>query len=133
MGKTSKNKGRLVTLGDSAYSFFNAATGIHFVKGESKRLTPHQLSNAQIKRALHNGHLQFVLDESEGKKINNTPETTEDLVKKLSVMYEKGMEPSKIAQGFTDEQVDSMANHYGLSRDEGENSEEVIKAIIEQL
>lgn len=127
MGKSKKNT-RLVTLGDNAYSFYNAATGIQICKGEKKELTAHQLANTQIKRALHNGHLQYCTDNP--VYTPSEEEVTEKLLKRFKEMVASGMEPKKISKAFKDEEVDKIAKTFELTRDEGESSESVIETII---
>ena len=48
-------------------------------------------------------------------------------------MVEKGMESTKIAPAFSDEEVDKIAGEYGLARDKDENSVAVIQSIIDEL
>lgn len=128
----SKNSGsKKVTLGDGAYSFSDASTGIFIAKGEVKELTPRQLSTLKIKKALHTGHLQLVTVAADLKEKES--ENLSKLVSKFEAMVNKGLTSEKISGGFTDAEIDNIANEYGLVRDEGETSITVIDSIINEI
>ena len=48
-------------------------------------------------------------------------------------MVNKGLTSEKISGGFTDAEIDKIANEYGLVRDEGETSLTVIDSIINEI
>lgn len=134
MGKNNSKKTaveRFVTLGDSAYSFYDASTGIQISKGEKKKLTPRQLNSPKIKKALHNGHLQYAVNDNSPKVEKYTEEDVDNMKTRFEEMVNNGMEASKIATAFSDEEVDKIAGEYGLTRDKGEESVAVIQSIID--
>ena len=132
MGK-NKNKAaeRWVTLGDSAYSFYDASTGIQVTKGEKKKLTPRQLNSPKIKKALHNGHLQYAVNDNSPKVDKYDEEVVEGMKARFEEMVLTGMEASKIASAFSDEEVDKIAGEYGFTRGRDEASVAVIQSIID--
>lgn len=135
MGKkktTTATKSRCVMLGDMAYSFYDASTGIFIGKGDKKTLTARQLNSTKIKKALHTGHLQYTTDDSKPAEKYNE-EAIEAMVARFESMMKSGMEATKIAQGFSDEEVDKIAAEYNITRDEGDTSVDVITAIIIDL
>lgn len=133
MGKKQKQSAeRYVMLGDSAYSFYDASTGIFVGKGDKKKLTSRQLNSPKIKKALHNGHLQYAVDDNKPAEKYNE-QAIEALNDRFVAMVESGMEASKIAQAFSDEEVDKIAGEYNLTRDSGEQSVDVIQSIIDEL
>jgi len=133
MSKNKKTTERFVTLGDAAYSFYDASTGIFIGKGDKKKLTARQLNSPKIKKALHNGHLQYAANDNSPKVDKYDENAVENLKARFEAMVEKGMESSKIAQAFSDEEVDKIAGEYNLTRDKGENSVAVIQSIIDEL
>lgn len=133
MGKKNKTTERFITLGDAAYSFYDASTGIFIGKGEKKKLTARQLNSPKIKKALHNGHLQYAANDNSIKVEKYDQTAVDELKARFHAMVEKGMESTKIAQAFSDEEVDKIAGEYGLTRDEDEASAAVIQSIIDEL
>lgn len=133
MSNKNKKTERFVTLGDAAYSFYDASTGIFICKGDKKKLTARQLNSPKIKKALHNGHLQYAVNENSPKAEKYDENAVENLKTRFESMVEKGMESTKIAQAFSDEEVDKIAGEYGLARDKDENSVAVIQSIIDEL
>lgn len=133
MGKNKKQTSeKVVILGDSALSFYDASTGIFIGKGDKKKLTSRQLNSSKIKKALHNGHLQYAVDDN--KPVEKYDEESIQMMKdRFETMVTSGMEASKIAQAFSDEEVDKIADQYGLKRDSGESSVDVIQVIIESI
>lgn len=128
MGKKEKKvEGYPVTLGDQAYSFFDASTGIQITKGEVKVLNSRQFNCYKIKRALNTGHLKIA--SMEDNDLYNQAEV-DSLVERFEEMVKSGMEASKIAQAFTDDEVDKIAGEYGLTRDNGEDSAAVLQSVI---
>lgn len=129
MGKKDKKvEGYAVTVGDQAYSFFDASTGIQITRGEVKVLDSRQYNCPKIKRALSTGHLQLV-PEGYNSEMQNQSEI-DSMVERFEDMVKSGMEASKIAQAFTDDEVDKIAAEYSLTRDEGEDSTAVLNSII---
>lgn len=128
--KTPSNV-KYVTLGSAAHSFYDASTGIFISKGEKKMLTARQLNSPKIKKALHSGHLQYIAEDNKVKRYSE--EDIEKLVTKFTGMVEKGMEATKIASAFSDEEVDKIAAKYNLTRDTDEQSVSVIQTIISEL
>ena len=53
-----------VTVGNLAYSFHDASTGITVSKGEVVSLRSSQLNSPRIKQALNTGHLVYVHDDT---------------------------------------------------------------------
>lgn len=134
MGKNNKKTTeRFVTLGDAAYSFYDASTGIFIGKGDKKKLTARQLNSPKIKKALHNGHLQYAVNDNSPKVEKYDEHAVENLKVRFESMVEKGMESTKIAQAFSDEEVDKIAGEYNLTRDKNEDSAAVIQSIIDEL
>ena len=132
MGKNNKKVAeRWVTLGDNAYSFYDASTGIQITKGEKKKLTPRQLNSPKVKKALHNGHLQYAANDNSPKVEKYTEEDVETMKARFEDMVKAGMEASKISTAFSDEEVDKIAGEYNLTRDKGEDSVAVIQSIID--
>ena len=128
MGKKEKKvEGYHVTLGDQAYSFFDASTGIQITKGEVKVLNSRQFNCHKIQRALNTGHLKIA--SMEDSDLYNQAEV-DSLVERFEEMVKSGMEASKIAQAFTDDEVDKIAGEYGLTRDNGEDSAAVLQSVI---
>lgn len=127
----NNKKGKFVTLGARAFSFYDASTGIFIGKGDKKELTTRQLNSPKIRKALHAGHLQYVAEDNKVPKF--TQEDLEKLIARFQDMVEKGMEPAKIAKAFSDEEVDKIADNWGLTRDKGEKSIDVITTIISEL
>lgn len=128
MGKKEKKvEGYPVTLGDQAYSFFDASTGIQITKGEVKVLNSRQFNCSKIKKALNTGHLKIA--STEENDLYNQSEV-DSLVERFEEMVKSGMEASKIAQAFTDDEVDKIAGEYGLTRDNGEDSAAVLQSVI---
>lgn len=131
MGKNNKtNKSeRFVTVGESAYSFYDAATGINVVKGEKKKLSPRQLASPKIKRALSTGHLVYAAaDNKPVEKYNE--DALEKMKARFDDMVSSGMEASKIAQAFNLEQITKIAAEYEITPDEGDTVQTVVEAII---
>lgn len=127
--KKTKTTERVVILGNKALSFYDASTGIFIGRGDKKKLTQRQLSSPKIKKALHNGHLQYSVDDSKPVEIYDD-DAVEKLKENFETMVSNGMEASKIAQAFSDEEVDKIAAEYELTRDSGESSVDVIESII---
>lgn len=128
MGKKDRKvEGYAVTVGDQAYSFFDASTGIQITRGEVKVLDSRQYNCPKIKRALSTGHLQLA---TEGYNTMQSQSEIDYMVERFEDMVKSGMEASKIAQAFTDDEVDKIAAEYGLTRDEGEDSTAVLNSII---
>lgn len=132
MGKNTKSTKKVVILGESALSFYDASTGVFIARGDKKELSARQLNSPKIRKALHNGHLQYATDSSV-----DLEKYDEEAIAALKAKFEKmvgdGMEANKIAKAFTDEEVDKIAETYDLTRDKGEDSKTVIKSIIEQV
>lgn len=128
MAKTKKTE-RSVRLGDRAYSFYDASTGIGLAKGEVIKLTARQLASVKIRKALHTGHLQYAAEVDEKKPLYNEDDV-QTMVDKFNSMVEQGMTSKKIAKAFSKEQIDLIAKEFDLTRDEGESNENVIESIL---
>ena len=94
---------------------------------EVKVLDSRQYNAPKIKRALSTGHLQLA---TEGYNTMQNQSEIDSMVERFEDMVKSGMEASKIAQAFTDDEVDKIAAEYGLTRDEGEDSTAVLNSII---
>lgn len=120
-----------VQLGPNAYSFNDQATGISISRGEVKELTPRQLATTRIKRALAQGHLSLVLEEKQAKKY--TEEEIDKLINKLKAQHKKGMEISKVAKGYSDEEVQLIAKQLGFDVEKDDTTESLLTAIFEEF
>ena len=94
-------------------------------------MTQRQLNSPKIKKALHNGHLQYAVDDNSRKVEKYTEEDVANMKTRFEEMVNNGMEASKIATAFSDEEVDKIAGEYGLTRDKDEASVAVIQSIID--
>ena len=128
--KKTTTKTKKITLGERAQSFYDAATGIHFSKGEVKELTPRQYGSAKIKKAINTGHLVLAntVDTSAQEE-----EEAEDNKARFDLMVNQGMEVSKIAKAFTISEATKIAEEYGITPDEGDTVEVILKAVVDDI
>lgn len=133
MGKNkTKRTGRYVTVGDSAYSFYDASTGINIVRGEKKFLTPRQLSVMKIKKALSSGHLVYAADDNKPVEKYNE-EKVEQMKARFDSMVQQGMDAKKIASAFNLEQITKIADEYSINVEAEDTVETVVEAIIADI
>lgn len=129
--KTSSTK-RFVTVGEKAYSFYDAATGINVVRGDKVELSTRQLSSVKIKKALATGHLVYVTNEEKPVDLYS-----EEVIEKLKAQFEgmvaEGATPEKISKAFNLEEISKVAGEYGISVDDGDTVLDVVKALISDL
>ena len=127
MGKKSANTdSKYVSLGDNAYSFYDPSTGIQVVRGEVVELSLRQLAAPKIRKALINGHLQYVADKNEA--VNEVdPET---LKAKFDKLVEAGMDAGKIAKAFTMKEAKALAEDNNITVEEGDTVLSIVEALM---
>lgn len=120
-----------VTTGGKAYSFHDQSTGISLARGEVKELTARQFNSTKIQRGLNTGHLIRVQDKPQEKY---TAEDIEKLNKRLMAQIEKGMEVSKMAKGYSLDEMKRIAEkHHEIVADKDDTVETLIQAIVEDF
>ena len=132
MVKNKKNavaKTKRVMLGENAQSFYDASTGIFLGRGETKELTVRQYSSPKIKKAITNGHLVLVI----GDIPELTDENKEDLKAKFDTLVNQGMTATKISKAFSMEQIQAVAEQYGLTPEEGDTVKSIIEDILSEI
>lgn len=127
MGKKSANTdSKYVSLGDNAYSFYDPSTGIQVVRGEVVELSLRQLAAPKIRKALINGHLQYVADKNEA--VNEVdPET---LKAKFDKLVNAGMDAGKIAKAFTMEEAKALAKDNNITVEEDDTVLSIVEALM---
>lgn len=121
-----------VTTGPKAYSFHDQATGITIIRGQEKELTIRQYTSKKIQRALATGHLVLVANKNLMPKISETD--LKRLDKKMRTQFSQGMELSKMAKGYTLDQVKALASEkYQIEADSTDTVETLIQAITEEF
>lgn len=119
-----------LTVGDKAQVFHDQSTGITICKGEVVTLRDNQLKTRRVQQALNSGHLVIVRDKQDsGKKY--TKADINKLQEKLKAQYEKGMEIEKMAGSYTLEEAKLLAEHNGVTIEESDTIESILKAILE--
>lgn len=137
MGKSNKktnNSGKVaktkkITLGALANSFYDAATGISFAKGEVKELTLRQYTSSKIKKALATGHLVIASNDNSSFE----EDTIDDLKSKFDILVNQGMEVSKIAKAFNKKQAVLIAEAYDIEAEPSDTIESLFNAILEEI
>lgn len=117
---------KYVSLGDNAYSFYDSSTGIQVVRGEVVELSLRQLAAPKIRKALINGHLQYVADKNE---IVNEVDT-ETLQVKFDKLVEAGMDAGKIAKAFTIEEVKALAEDNNITVEKDDTVLSIVEALM---
>lgn len=127
MGKNkSATDSKYVSLGDNAYSFYDPSTGIQIVRGEVVELSLRQLAAPNIRRALINGHLQYVADKNE--VVNEVD--TETLKAKFDKLVEAGMDAGKIAKAFTMEEAKALAEDNNITVEKDDTVLSIVEALM---
>lgn len=119
-----------VTVGNLAYSFHDASTGITVSKGEVVALRSAQLNSPRIKQALNTGHLIYVHDDTTVQI--NTKEDIDKLSKRIKSQHKKGMTIEKIATGITLDQAKALANENEVTVEDTDTVVDILKAILEE-
>lgn len=117
-----------VQLGPNAFSFNDQSTGISISRGEVKELTPRQYNTMRVQKALRSGHLALVVEAKEAKKYSESD--IKKLTKKLRTQFEKGMEVSKVAKGYTLEEVSLVAKDLGYDIETNDTLESLLTTIF---
>lgn len=120
-----------VQLGPNAYSFNDQSTGISISRGETKELSPRQYNTVRVQRALRSGHLVLVAEAKEPKKY--TENDIKKLTKKLRSQFDKGMEVSKVAKGYTLEEVTLVAQDMGYTVETNDTLDSLLANIFEEF
>ena len=127
MGKKSANTdSKYVSLGDNAYSFYDPSTGIQVVRGEVVELSLRQLAAPKIRKALINGHLQYVADKNE--VVNEVDPDT--LKAKFDKLVEAGMDAGKIAKAFTMEEAKTLAEDNNITVEKDDTVLSIVEALM---
>lgn len=124
--KSTNTDSKYVSLGDNAHSFYDPSTGIQIVRGEVVELSLRQLAAPKIRKALINGHLQYVADKNEAV---NEPDT-ETLKAKFDKLVEAGMDAGKIAKAFTMEEAKALAEDNNITVEEGDTVQSIVEALM---
>lgn len=124
--KSVNTDSKYVSLGDNAYSFYDPSTGIQVVRGEVVELSLRQLAAPKVRKALINGHLQYVADKNE--VVNEVD--TETLQAKFDKLVEVGMDAGKIAKAFTMEEAKSLAEDNNITVEKDDTVLSIIEALM---
>lgn len=124
--KSANTDSKYVSLGDNAYSFYDPSTGIQVVRGEVVELSLRQLAAPKIRKALINGHLQYVADKNE--VFNEVDPDT--LKAKFDKLVEAGMDAGKIAKAFTMEEAKTLAEDNNITVEEGDTVLSIVEALM---
>ena len=124
--KSANTDSKYVSLGDNAYSFYDPSTGIQVVRGEVVELSLRQLAAPKIRKALINGHLQYVADKNE--VVNEVDPDT--LKVKFDKLVEAGMDAGKIAKAFTMEEAKTLAEDNNITVEEGDTVLSIVEALM---
>nr|DAW04826.1 MAG TPA: hypothetical protein [Caudoviricetes sp.] len=124
--KSANTDSKYVSLGDNAYSFYDPSTGIQVVRGEVVELSLRQLAAPKIRKALINGHLQYVADKNE--VVNEVDPDT--LKAKFDKLVEAGMDAGKIAKAFTMEEAKTLAEDNNITVEEGDTVLSIVEALM---
>lgn len=124
--KSANTDSKYVSLGDKAYSFYDPSTGIQIVRGEVVELSLRQLAAPKIRKALINGHLQYVASKNE--VVNEVD--TETLKAKFDKLVEAGMDAGKIAKAFTMEEAKSLAEDNNITVEEDDTVLSIVEALM---
>lgn len=126
MGKNKSTDSKYVSLGDNAYSFYDPSTGIQVVRGEVVELSLRQLAAPKIRKALINGHLQYVADKNE--VVNEVDPDT--LKAKFDKLVEAGMDAGKIAKAFTMEEAKTLAEDNNITVEKDDTVLSIVEALM---
>ena len=85
-----------------------------------------QLAAPKIRKALINGHLQYIADKNE---VVNEPDT-ETLKAKFDKLVEAGMDAGKIAKAFTMEEAKSLAEDNNITVEEDDTVLSIVEALM---
>lgn len=129
MGKN--NSSRNVTVGGSAYSFYDASTGIYVTRGEKKLLSARQLKAPKVRKALVSGHLEFVAEDHESPDASHLD--VDKLVESFKAKFEKGMDIDKLAKAYNKEQAIAIASNFEIEADDNDTVKTLLSAVIEEL
>lgn len=124
--KSANTDSKYVSLGDNAYSFYDPSTGIQVVLGEVVELSLRQLAAPKIRKALINGHLQYVADKNE--VVNGVD--SETLKAKFDKLVEAGMDAGKIAKAFTMEEAKSLAEDNNITVEKDDTVLSIVEALM---
>lgn len=124
--KSANTDSKYVSLGDNAYSFYDPSTGIQVVRGEVVELSLRQLAAPKIRKALINGHLQYVADKNE--VVNEVD--SETLKAKFDKLVEAGMDAGKIAKAFTMEEAKTLAEDNKITLEEDDTVLSIVEALM---
>lgn len=124
--KSANTDSKYVSLGDNAYSFYDPSTGIQVVRGEVVELSLRQLAAAKIRKALINGHLQYVADKNE--VVNEVD--SETLKAKFDKLVEAGMDAGKIAKAFTMEEAKTLAEDNNITVEKDDTVLSIVEALM---
>ena len=122
--KSANTDSKYVSLGDNAYSFYDPSTGIQVIRGEVVELSLRQLAAPKIRKALVNGHLQYVADKNE--VVNEVD--SETLKAKFDKLVEAGMDAGKIAKAFTMEEAKSLAEDNNITVEKDDTVLSIVEA-----
>lgn len=120
-----------VQLGPNAYSFNDQSTGISISRGEIAELSPRQLNTVRVQRALRSGHLNYVAEAKEAKKYSKGD--IKKFIKNLHTQHENGMEVSKVAKGYSFEEITLVAKELGFKVETNDTLESLLQAIFEEF
>lgn len=120
-----------VTVGANAYSFHDQSTGITIVRGEEKELTRRQYSAKKIQMALNSGHLRMVAEKNKTSKY--TADELAKLERKLKAQLDKGLEISKIAKGYSLEELTLIAASHEIVAEPIDTPETLVQALLEDF
>lgn len=126
MRKNKSTDTKYVSLGDNAYSFYDPSTGIQVVRGEVVELSLRQLAAPKIRKALVNGHLQYVADKNE--VVNEVDPDT--LKAKFDKLVEAGMDAGKIAKAFTMEEAKALAEDNNITVEKDDTVLSIVEALM---
>lgn len=124
--KSANTDSKYVSLGDNAYSFYDPSTGIQVVRGEVVELSLRQLAAPKIRKALINGHLQYVADKNE--VVNEVDPDT--LKAKFDKLVEAGMDAGKIAKAFTMEEAKTLAEDNNITVEKDDTVLSIVEALM---
>lgn len=124
MGQSKK-----VKLGNRASIFFDIATGIKVLSGQTVELTEYQFSKSSIKRALANGYLVEVkgevkVDESDGSI---------DVRSRFDKMISERKNAENIKDAFSLKELKALAITFDIEPEEGDTKSDLVKAILEEV
>lgn len=120
-----------VTVGAKAYSFHDQSTGITIARGEERELTLRQFGSKKIQMALNSGHLRMIADKNKVEKYSSND--LDNLEKKLTAQFEKGMEVAKIAKAYTLEELTLIAARHEIVAEKNDTPVTLVQALLEEF